>query len=302
MFMDDLLTNHKLNIIAVGSCLIEDILRADSLRAKKYIIKSYYGSITRGAEPPGKVAQRLLNEVPKPTKENFFARQYKFVTKDPSPYSIIKNNINSKSIIIVDFSYEMNDFFFDGNEIFDLIPHKNPAVGYPEWFQQLVHKNTFNFDNETSELVMHQYKGLLKFRRFLETLDAPVIVMDNFFTKKVYDKQSNTVGSIIPLYNRAMLPFKNVKGISNDLELFYYNESIIENFYTKIRENIAPFGVTFFKPKDRGQLFADLDHPWGFHPIHLHRLCRERQARDLYALIQSVYKDYHNKKKPTITL
>lgn len=218
-------------------------------------------------------------------------RQYDFVQKQPSPYTITEN-LPPNSIIILDYSYEISNMFFDGNEIFDLV-RRDPGIGFPAWFGELVNKHTYGFDNGIKELALFQHHALMKFNSYLGTLNVPVIFIDNFFSRNVYDPASKSIATIIPLYNKSM-HFKNVKASTSELELFEYSQRVIDQFYSSIRKR-KDSRFKLFSPKDPNKLFSDLSHPWGYHPIHLHRICREVLLNDLVALIHEAMAEHKSK-------
>ena len=195
-------------------------------------------------------------------------RQINFVTKQTTPYSII-DTLLPNTVVLLDYSYEICNFFFDGNEIFDISLSYNTDVRkeMPQWFNDILDKHTYGFDNGIKELALFQHHSMLNFAKDLAAKNIPTIMFDNFFTKRVFSPITNSVAELIPLYNRAM-PFRKIKIVGDELEQLEYSERVVGKFYDSIRRN-APSSFQLFTP-DLNQIYADINHPYGYHPVHLH--------------------------------
>jgi hypothetical protein len=284
--------SEKTNLIAIGSCVIGDIIRCNPLLTQTYNVKTYTGSISRGMHPPGKISLRLEEEIQHSKKTSAEERQYRFVTKQPNIFDFV-SNVPKNSVIILDYSYEIQNLFFDGDEVFDLGLLDVRYTSFPDWFVKIVGSNRYSYDHGIQELAIFQYRNLKKFNKVLDSLNVPIIFLDNLFTRKVYDPTTKSIGTILPLYNNSVR-FAKTKTMDSELDIFHYSQNMIERFYQNGREDKGKNSY-IFTYLHRENLFADLSHPWGYHPVHLHRLCREAISSELFKFIENSRLDFDKK-------
>lgn len=284
---------EKINILTIGGCAIDDILKCERSHVDLYNIDLYLGSISRQHEP-GKVAARLKEEMEgilKNVKETKYytpvLRQILYVIKEyVTPTSLIER-LETDTVVIVDPAYEIKPFYFDGNEMFDihLDYHTLIKQHMPDWFNQLILKHTMFYDNGSKEIALHQYHTIVKFLKYLDKKNVPVIVVDNLFTKKIFDPATNSVVDAVPLFN-SRIPFGDTEDV-----LAKYN--LIVRFYRNWRES-KPDRFKLFSP-NIDMIYADSNHHRGYHPTHLHHTCRKMLNNELKALIVEAVRDHKQK-------
>jgi hypothetical protein len=288
---------EKTNLIAIGSCVIGDIIRCNPLLTQTYNVKTYTGSISRGMHPPGKISLRLEEEIQHSKKTSAEERQYRFVTKQPNIFDFV-SNVPKNSVIILDYSYEVQNLFFDGDEVFDLGLLDVRYTSFPDWFVKIVESNRYSYDHGIQELAIFQYRNLKKFNKILDSLNVPIIFLDNLFTRKVYDPATKSIGTILPLYNNSVR-FTKTKTMDSELDIFHYSQNMIDRFYQNGREDKGKNSY-IFTYSHHENLFADLSHPWGYHPVHLHRICREAVSSELFKFIENSRLDFDKKNNTLI--
>jgi len=291
----------KINVLTMGGCAIEDILKCDRNYINLFKIDLFLGSLSRHREP-GKVAARLkeemhdiLNKVTNPSDYDPVLAQILYVIKEHhTPYTLI-DNLSQDTVVIIDPAYEIVNFYFDGNEIFDIhLNYYTQIQKYmPEWFNELIFKNIQNYNNGIMELAVYQYRTLRKFLRYLEKKNVPVIMVDNLFTKKILDERTKYAVDAISMFNNS-IPFRAKEDVHAKYEL-------ITRFYDAWRD-AKPKNFKLFSP-DINMIYADPNHHNGYHPTHLHHTCRKILNNELKALIVEAVND-HKKKiiLPTATL
>lgn len=288
----------KINIVSLGGCLPLDILKCDTMFYEKYnIAGNYLGSISRTTIGPGKIANRLEEDMygkDIPIRER---RQINLVTKNFTPASILERQFSSDTVILVDVSYEIANFYFDGDEIFDLKKFDRNVM--PAWFGETVDRGIHSYDNGSKELAMFQYHALNEFSNKLVAKNIPVIFFDNFFSKHLYNIETNSVATIISLV-AGKSPFKrgfkkatgrNVVTYADELELFDYSTRVIDKFYAHFKQSI-PKDFKMFSANSNS-LFSDPTHHYGYHPAHLHRACREMLLEPLTNVIHQAIAEHN---------
>lgn len=283
----------KINVLIIGGCAAEDILKCDRSHIDLYNIDIWLGSLSRQSEP-GKVAARLKEEAPDiikrvegtPYKIDVLM-QLLYVIKEHRTPKILVDNVNSNTVVIVDPAYEIKSFYFDGDEIFDLNLkyHTHVKQFMPDWFNELVMHHTKLYDNGSKELATYQYRSVVNFLKYLEKKNLPVIMIDNLFTKKILHEDTKTVVDALPLFN-SMIPFKAKEDI-----LSKYN--LITWFYDNWKDVRRP-GFKMFSP-DIDMIYADPNHHIGYHPTHLHHTCRKVLNNQLRALIVETLSEHKQK-------
>lgn len=293
---------EKINILTLGGCAADDILRANRNHTNLYNIDVWIGSISRQYWEPGKVASRLKEDMstilPRITDTKVkipTTVQWLYTIKEYRTPQKLLESLTPNSVVIVDPAYEIQNFYFDGNEIFDvhLMYDSTVRKHMPDWYNLAVNKYYTRYDNGIMELTMFQYHTSKAFMAALEKMKVPVIVIDNLYTNKIYDPITNSVGSALPLYVSKM-PFA-LKGTV--LENHDYSTKLIEKFY-ELYKRVVPSSFKIFSP-DVKKIYADPNHHQGYHPTHLHHTCRTVLNDELNALIVEAVAD-HKAKQPLI--
>lgn len=280
----------KINILTLGGCAAADILKSNRNHVSLYNIDMWLGSFSRQMWEPGKVANRLKEEIEtivgsaSTNQDDFVSTvmQIYYVVKERRTPSILLKDLPDNSVVIIDPAYEIQRFYFDGNEIFDLHSNydKHVRKHMPAWFNDLVFKYYTPYDSGIIEIAKFQYRALDKFLLQLKKLNVPVIAINNLYTSKIYDPTTNSAVRSIPHYN-SKIPFSKLH--SSDLEKYDYSTDLINRFY-EIWEDRLPKEFKLFSP-DLNEIYADSDHYLGYHPTHLHHTCRTTLNAELTATI-----------------
>lgn len=272
-----------INIISIGGCSIIDILKTDPNFDEFYNMIEYRGSISRTFEPAGPLASRLYDTFSKrKINSPTIKQQFEAIYKKNTPVKLLKSTAKNY-VVIVDLSYEFLSFFYDGKEYFDIFPdYDTNKSTYPDWLVETIDKHRFWFDSGIQELAIQQIKNLRYFNQIVTDLKVPGILFDNIFTNRVYDKQSNTVVEMLPLVNKWS-PFRNNLNTVDQNQIYDYNNKVITTFYNKLLNDVSP-EFRKFSP-DKNLLYADMDHPNGFSPAHLHYTCRKNILPQLRNMI-----------------
>ena len=295
---------EKINVVVLGGCAAADILKSNSNYINLYNIKLWLGSVSRQTATTGKVASKLEDEAflihnkAKDTSDQYGVdSQIDWVVKKWRTPNILLANLPENSVVIFDPAYELTSFYFDGNEIFDVFGayHQSVRKYMPEWFNLLVDKNTLRFDCGITEIARFQHRAIVNFMKSLDQMNIPAIAVDNIFTRKIYDPATNSVADAIPQWNSRMV-FQHNR--SNELAQYEYANDLISRFYEIFRSKV-PSNFKLFSP-DVNKIYADLNHPYGYHPAHLHHTCRQPLNIELSALIVEVLADH--KKRQSIVL
>lgn len=81
------------------------------------------------------------------------------------------------------------------------------------------------------------------------------------------------------------MPFDLSSFGSDDILKYKYSRKIIANFYNSVLEKID-YEDQFIIPLD--EVYADLDHHSGYHPVHYHHTCRITLRKSLQQKIAEV--------------
>lgn len=266
----------------MGACTIHDILACDPLFEQRYTFTHYLGSISRTFHPIGKIAERLGNEIAdgKVKPRDYRVKQmFNYITKEVTPSSLLQN-VPPNTVIVIDYAYELTNFFFNQQELFDLIStYNNIKTFLPNWLYKEITKHTYPFDSGIQEIARHQYRTMKQFQtEIVASLNLPVIVFNNSFSKHIYDRKTNTVAEILefpdvlPRYNR-ILPFKySLLTTENEFMKYEYSQNLLNHFYSNIKKHL-PLDVKTFDIASEN-VYADPDHKYGYHPVHYHQTCR----------------------------
>lgn len=298
---------EKINVLSLGGCAVSDIINSNRNHVNLYNLDVWLGSFSRQMWEPGKIASRVKEELHTivssansiPSDFVDVVMQIYFTVKERRTPTILLDNLPKDTVVIIDPAYEIQNFYFDGNEIFDISLNYNRIVKkhMPEWFNNLVAKHHTHFDCGISEIAVFQFRALKEFLRNLKKLNVPVIAVDNLYTDKIFDKNTNSVVTTISNYNSRM-PFG--KRHESELERHNYSKELVDRFY-ELWIDYLPDNFKIFSP-DKKYLYADLDHHLGYHPAHLHHTCRTALNDELGALIVEAVRDHKQKIiLPTIT-
>lgn len=294
----------KLNVLTLGGCAPYDIITANRNHTTLYNIDMWLGSFSRQLWEPGKVALRLKEELDSilesvrtaPEDKADVLMQLSYTIKEWRTPTTLIQNLPPNSVVILDPAYEIQSFYFDGNEIFDI--HLNYDITVrkhmPAWFNQLVNKHVHQYDCGIMEIAMFQTHAIRKFAKELAKQNVPVIAVNNLYTRKIYDPITNGAVLAIKQYNNKM-PFS--KQHSNELEKYEYSNELIERFY-EIWTDFLPKKFKRFTPSIDG-LYADVNHHIGYHPTHLHHTCRTALNAELNAMIVETVAE-HKAQQPLI--
>lgn len=290
---------NKINVLSLGGCAASDIIQSNKNYINLYNLDVWLGSFSRQMWPKDKIANRLEEEFHQiwKNRETYpdleaMLSQILYILKSRRTPETLLANLPVNTVIIIDPAYEIKNFYFDGNEIFDITLKYNNAVRpyLPNWLSENIRKNYKHFDCGIMEIAVFQFRSIKKFLNKLKKLNVPVIVFDNLYTDKIYDTITNSVATSIPIYNTKM-PFE--KQFATDLERHDYSADMIDRFYENWRD-IIPEGFKIFSP-DRNLLYADVNHRWNYHPTHLHHTCRRTLESELSSLIVEAISDHNAK-------
>jgi hypothetical protein len=278
---------RKIKIATIGGCTGYDILMTNVNWRQKFLLTDVYmGSVSRSYFKPGKIAERLQEEMeslkhtfPSKHKENI-NRQLKVIFKNETIDSIIRKQAPS-TIIMIDPGYELSDYFDDGNESFDIFPYwEDIQEFFPEWFRLKVAQHRYKFDVASPRVEAERDETYLNFFKLLSDQRCLAIFIDNASTEKSYIKKLNSVAVTISAFNsRVSFLTASANGEQTTLN-FNYARRLIDRLFRRIKTNKEKYysgenasKATWFDI-DRDMCFADPEHRWGYHPAHLHHTCR----------------------------
>jgi hypothetical protein len=264
---------EKINIVFIGSCTARDILCTDLTYINDFdFLGNYYGSISRSNYKPGLVAERLQEEFIKtrpPFIHHLINDQINMITKKKTPRNLV-NNLPPNTVVLLDYAYELLNFYTKGSETFDLhANYSNIRVHLPQWLREDILKNFKYFDSNTIEMAYRQFHEIYDFYKMLKSNNIPVIVFTNTYSSKVYDKTTNKIGEILNIFNKRMFYQANV--LNDEMMQYKYSLKIIKNFYEQIYKRIDQSDFFEIPLTD---VYADPDHKHGYHPVHYHYTCR----------------------------
>jgi hypothetical protein len=273
-----------INIATIGSCTPYDILKADpNFKSKYNVIFTYLGSISRTYYPPGKIALQVQKDPNLLRIKNLnLQNQLQLILKEKDLLSMIKS-APIDTVIIIDYAYELNRYFYDGSEMFDITSTYGRATPYmPDWLKNTIDSHNRYFDSGDIGIARRQYEYMQDFASQVASLPCIPIMFGDTFTSNVYIKELNQVGKILPLYTKKTFLARN-KNFSDEMLAYQYSHKIIENFYKNI-SNGTPKNFERFDI-DLDKVYSDSSHPNGPHPAHYHYSCRMALSAQLSDLI-----------------
>lgn len=279
-----------INIIAIGTCTILDILRTDpNFHSKFKILFKYHGAVSRLYYQPGQIANRLYDDKQLMRNTNSFVQgQIQVIVKKDNILDLIRS-APKNTVVLLDYAYEFNRYFFNNKEMFDICSfYPQIKNQMPEWFNKEVDLYLKRFDEGDIKTARLQYENLIDFAT-QSSNHLPTILFSNTLTSKVYFKDTNSVGKILPLFNKEIPLGRNIK-FDSQMMAYQYNLKIINNFYQNVDRNVPKKCYRF--NIDTDGVYADLEHPWGYHPCHYHYTCRSMLVQNLNETIQKSLSDY----------
>lgn len=293
---------NKIKLVSVGGCAGYDILMTGTAwRNKFYLNARYMGSISRGYFKPGKISERLLEELPTLDKNfpssmrNQLQGQIKAICKVETIESIIKMQMPN-TIVIIDPAYELSDYYDDGEESFDIFPDWENFVPYlPSWLVEKVAKNRFKFDMASPRVEKQRVDTYTDIFRLLTEQKCLAFFIDNVATEKSYIRKLNSISSTISAFNSKVTFLTATQDGKQSILNFNYAMRLIERLYRIVKTNKERYYVGEHEHKaawfdiDREMCFADPEHRWGYHPTHLHHLCRAALVDRFHSELLDLY-------------
>ena len=293
---------RKIRVVSVGGCVGYDIMMTNRDWRQKFVLAEVYtGSVSRSQFKPGKIAERLQDEMrslqetwPREQKANI-NRQLRVIVKTETINSIIQKQLPN-TIIMVDPSYELSDYFDDGNESFDIFPFWEDIQQYfPDWFRLKVSQYRYKFDVASSRVESDRVNTYLNFFKVLTDQKCLAMFIDNAATERSYIKKLNSIATTISAFN-ARVSFLTANADSEQTTLnFNYAMRLIDRLFRIIKTNKEKYFSGEHASKaiwfniDRSMCFADPEHPWGYHPAHLHYTCRTILCEQLHKELVNLY-------------
>ena len=292
-------------ISVVGSCVANQVVR--QMPGYKTAYQMFYTDvndtrfrekISADATPAGNIADRLYDEMSHcvgvsewlPGQTEYDVKlQFEYVTKPRSIQSTINNaKLTPSGVIYVDLTNELLASVITQDEDFLLKNNwQQIAHHFPAWFQLIVQKNTFQFDMYDKTMTLKRHHALRRAVDIINSANQPVVALGNVYTNRVYDSISNTVVENLSFYNDK-IPFLKVDRLGKLDELINYNyiKEQIDSFYRVCQKpEMSPDWNWVNVEED---CYADPDHEWGAHPIHLHMESRKVIAMKLEQAFTSI--------------
>lgn len=285
-------------ISVVGSCISRQVIRP--MPGYHKLFKMFYTDendprfrekMSADATPPGNIADRLYDEMAASVYasswlENLEAYdirlQFEYVTKRRTIQQTINNaKLTPGGVIYVDLTNELLPSVITQDEEF-LIKNNWQQIArhFPQWFQEIVQKNTFQFDMYDKTMTLKRHHALRQAVEIINTANQPVVALGNVYTNRVFDDISNSIVENLSFYN-SKIPFLKVDRTGQLDELINYNyiKEQIDGFYRICQSPKMSPGWTWVNVED--DCYADPQHIWGPHPIHLHIESRKAIALKL---------------------
>ena len=297
----------KIPIVSIGGCAGYDILVSDIAWVRNfYIPDRYSGSVSRSFFKPGKIAERLHDELKTITANHSndvkmkIKRQVDVVLKIDNVESIIKKQ-EPNTIIMVDPGYELSDYYDDGEESFDILPEYDEVKHYfPSWFNQKIAQHRYKFDVASARVELKRDETYLEFFNLVTKQQCLAFFIDNVATEKTYIKKLNSVATTISAFNSTVSFLTVDQEGKNTLLNFNYAKRLINRLFRRIKTNVERYYVEdkIDKAKwfdiDKEVCFADAEHRWGYHPAHLHISCRTLLVKPMHKELINLYQKNTN--------
>lgn len=289
-------------ISVVGSCVANQIVRQMPGYKKTYEMfytdendTRFREKMSADATPPGKIADRLYDEMAKTVYTSNWQQeqtaydirlQFEYVIKPRTIQSTIDNaKLTPNGVIYVDLTNELLPSVITQDEEF-LIKNNWPQIAqyFPQWFCEIVQQNTFQFDMYDKTMTLKRHHALRQAVDIINSANQPVVALGNVYTNRVYDNLSNSVVENLSFYNDK-IPFLKVDSTGQLDELINYNyiKDQIDSFYRICQTPEMSPGWIWIDTEP--YCYADPQHEYGPHPIHLHIESRKIIAMKLEAAL-----------------
>ena len=254
--------------------------------------------ISADATPAGNIADRLYEEMAALVYRNTalsaelvydLRLQLEYVTKPRSIQSTINQaKLTPGGVIYVDLTNELLPSVITQDEEF-LIKNNWQQISsyFPEWFQEIVRKNTFQFDMYDKTMTLKRHHALRRAVDIINSADQRVVALGNVYTNKVFSHNFNMVVENLSFYNEK-IPFLKVNagGELDETINYNYNKHQIDSFYRVCQSDKMSPGWNWVNVEE--YCYADPKHIWGEHPIHLHMNSRKIIAAKLESAFTKV--------------
>ena len=246
------------------------------------IDERYREKLSANFTPAGSIADRLYEDMKKIvykrrhyyTYETWYDLrvQLEYVTKvNTLESTILHSRLSPNAVIYFDITNELLPAVVTQDEQFMLKNNWQQIKRYfPQWFQDLVYMNTYQFDMYDRTMTMDRHRDLRKAVSIINSAEQPVVAIGNVYTNKTYDSAHNAVIESLPFYAHSA-PFKHIDtGQGADmLANYHYIKRHIDRFYKVCQNPKMSPGWNWLNVEE--DCFADPRHEYGPHPIHLHR-------------------------------
>lgn len=275
-------------ISVVGSCLANQVVRQMPGYNQSYKMiytdtddTRFREKMSADATPPGNIADRLYDEMAASVYASKWLEdsmaydiklQFEYVTKPRSIQSTINNaKLTPDGVIYVDLTNELMPAVITQDEEFLLKNNwKQLAQHFPKWFRKIVQQNTFQFDMYDKTMTLKRHHALRRAVDIINSAGQPVACLGNVYTNRVYDHISNTVVENLSFYS-SKIPFLKVDrtGQLDEAINYRYIKNQIDSFYRICQSPKMSPGWTWIDTEP--YCYADPQHEYGEHPIHLHK-------------------------------
>ena len=282
---------HITHISVVGSCISRQVIRPMPGYRTTYTDVSdhmFREKISADATPAGKIADRLYDSMAASVATSNWLQdqtaydiklQFEYVTKPRTIQTTINNaKLTPFGVIYVDLTNELLPAVVTQDEEFLLKNNwREIAQYFPQWFQEIVQQNTFQFDMYDKTMTLKRHHALRQAVEVINSANQPVVALGNVYTNRVFDHTSNRIVKNLSFYNEK-IPFLKVNENNQLDELINYNyiKEQIDGFYRICQTPKMSPGWKWLNVED--DCYADPQHEWGAHPIHLHMESRKAIA------------------------
>ena len=198
-------------ISIVGSCVSNQVVRQMPGYNKTFrmfytddVDPRFREKMSTDATPPGNIADRLYDEMAKTVYHSNWRSmgvwyeikmQLEYVTKPKTIQSTINNaKLTPNGVIYIDLTNELLPSVITQDEEFLLINNwRQLAQYFPMWFQDVVQKNTFQFDMYDKTMVLKRHHALRQAVDIINSAGQPVVALGNVYTNKVYSHEFNNI-------------------------------------------------------------------------------------------------------------
>lgn len=197
--------------------------------------------------------------------------QYNAIVKPTSLDEYLKQ-FGPHDVMIFDLHGELYPTYDDGLDEFGITPGFQDDIRYyPTWLVEKISTfPTYQADMMSPTQNKKRDRQIIEVgQKIQQRLKSNVILVNNVFTKNVYIPGLEAAGEqlVLPQLNLS-IPFITVNELGEENHVnFAFFDRLYESIYRAGRKLWPSWQ---FLMADRNKCFADLDHPWGKHPGHLH--------------------------------